>query len=623
MAFAARLSRRNLLGRLEEVGSRSNDASTVASSSRPPSRLGDDEELGIDDDMLRTLTVPHNVDTTEFMYGSGWSDGFPLVAPTPARVQRMLLGTARAPSESLGQCPPLYGEVTVERVATNAVMAGCEPKQLRVVLAATEALLSDAFNLMGVSATTMGATPCVLVNGPCRAEAGLNSGVGALGSGTRANACVGRALKLILQNVGGAVLGGTECATLGSPAKFSLVVAEAEESLASGWVPHAVEEGAQPEESAVTVLAVTALSQLVDFSTRDAYPLCDLFAAHLATMYSIGTPWINEVTLFVCPEHQVRACNGCNGCNGASGAVATRVWCHRPARSAAPTSRPRPAHYRRRARPLLTTAAAPLRPLQTTLVRGGIRSKAQLRTFLNQLATIKMGPAVAPVILSSSPGFKGRALALAVFVIGHVAAVLASVLLLLLPLLGLRDCWPAVVGILFAPYRVAGLQKFADGASIKIVVTGGAAGKFSAFAPGFGVGLPPRPTANLSRAAQSMVEGLPPTLSAVDAEGAHDGAWREGRVLLEPTASLERTALQPAARPKALSSDMGTVALIDISKANGCMLLRQLDKLLKRDYPGLKTRHYSKATFSRPMAPTLRRKICDDGCASAIVALAD
>ena len=128
------------------------------------------------------------------------------VAP-PARVKHMLTGTARNPDEILGHCAPMYGEVSIEKVAINAVMAGCKPQHLRIVLAAVEAMLTDEFNIHGVHATTMGATPAVIVHGPARHEAGLALEHGALGSsGTRANTTIGRALKLLLQNCGGARL---------------------------------------------------------------------------------------------------------------------------------------------------------------------------------------------------------------------------------------------------------------------------------------------------------------------------------------------------------------------------------------------------------------------------------
>ena len=117
----------------------------------------------------------------EAMLAAGWSDGLPLIPPTADRVAAMMAGTAREPTESLGLCPPMYNTCTVGKVAANAVMAGCEPSHLRVVLAAVEAMLDEPFNLHGVHATTMGATPCVIVSGPIR-RVGLDCRT-ALGSG--------------------------------------------------------------------------------------------------------------------------------------------------------------------------------------------------------------------------------------------------------------------------------------------------------------------------------------------------------------------------------------------------------------------------------------------------------
>ena len=227
------------------------------------------------------------------MLATGWSDGLPLIPPTADRVAAMMAGTAREPTESLGLCPPMYNHCTVGKVAANAVMAGCEPSHLRVVLAAVEAMLDEPFNLHGVHATTMGATPCVIVSGPVRHEAGLDSSYGALGSGDsrRANLCIGRAVKLVLQNVGGAKLGGTESTTIGTPMKLSMCVAEAEELFDEARVGAvSSRRGANHGDSMVTVLAVTSGPQMVDFTTRDAHTLVNLLGAHLAATYACHHP---------------------------------------------------------------------------------------------------------------------------------------------------------------------------------------------------------------------------------------------------------------------------------------------------------------------------------------------
>lgn len=227
-------------------------------------------------------------DVHEAMLAAGWSDGLPIVPPTVERVEIMLRGTSRDPAEVVGDVPPMYSPATIGNIAANAVLAGCSPEHLRLVIAGVEAMLLDEFNLHGVHATTMGATPCLIVSGSARKECGLNTSHGALGSGSRANACIGRALKLVLQNVGGAKLGGTESTTLGTPCKFTLCVAEAEEALLAGWRPyHAESRGFNLGDSAVTVISCTSgPMQLVDFATRDVVPLLRSLGSHLGVCYA-------------------------------------------------------------------------------------------------------------------------------------------------------------------------------------------------------------------------------------------------------------------------------------------------------------------------------------------------
>jgi hypothetical protein len=166
----------------------------------------------------------------------------------------MLQGTTSLPSKVLGKCPPSFNDATVELVAANAVMAGCAPSHFPIVLAAVEALLDEAFNAHGVNATTMGATPCVIVNGPLPESTKMNFGVGALGSGTRANASIGRSLKLVMQNIGGAVCGGSESTTVGTPMKFTMCIREDEDKCKSeGWSPLHVTRGFKADETVVTV----------------------------------------------------------------------------------------------------------------------------------------------------------------------------------------------------------------------------------------------------------------------------------------------------------------------------------------------------------------------------------
>jgi len=162
-----------------------------------------------------------------------WCDGLPIIPPTPERVAAMLGG--RDGARVLGVMPPLWRQATLEKLAVNAVMAGCEPAAFPIIVAAVEAMLDPTFNLYGVQATTHPVAPLLVVNGPYGRQVGLHAGSGCFGPGFRANATIGRAIRLILLNVGGAWPGRYDMATQGSPAKFAYCIAENE--AASPWGP--------------------------------------------------------------------------------------------------------------------------------------------------------------------------------------------------------------------------------------------------------------------------------------------------------------------------------------------------------------------------------------------------
>jgi len=199
----------------------------TAASNRPPTGEADlaaPATIDIPDDPIAILDA-----FTE----RNWADGLPIIAPTAERVSAMLDG--RDAAKSLGIMPPLWRQVTLEKLAVNAVMAGCEPRAFPIILAAVEAMLDRAFNLYGVQATTHPVAPLLVVNGAYGRQIGLHGGSGCFGPGFRANATIGRAIRLILLNVGGAWPGRYDMATQGSPAKFSYCIAENE--AASPWGP--------------------------------------------------------------------------------------------------------------------------------------------------------------------------------------------------------------------------------------------------------------------------------------------------------------------------------------------------------------------------------------------------
>ncbi len=179
-----------------------------------------------------TINIPDDpIALLEEFTRRNWGDGLPIVAPTEDRVHAMLGG--RDGARTLGMMPPLWRQVTLEKLAVNAVMAGCEPRAFPIIVAAVEAMLDRTFNLYGVQATTHPVAPLVIVNGSYGRSIGLHGGSGCFGPGFRANATIGRAIRLILLNVGGAWPGRYDMATQGSPAKFSYCIAENE--AASPW----------------------------------------------------------------------------------------------------------------------------------------------------------------------------------------------------------------------------------------------------------------------------------------------------------------------------------------------------------------------------------------------------
>ncbi|MGI9328304.1 MAG: TlpA family protein disulfide reductase [Pseudomonadales bacterium] len=250
----------------------------------------------------RRLDIGALDDPFEFMFDQGFSDGLPLVPPTPERVLRMLDGCRRDPQSSIAQMPPNMADLTIEKVAINAVMAGCRPEYLPVVIAALEAICTDEYNIHGVMATTMGASPAIVVNGPIREQIGMNMGLGALGQGNRANATIGRAVRLAVRNVGGAKPGGTERSTLGNSAKFTQCFAEWEER--HPWEPLHVERGFERDDSVVTVFTMSSGPTLmVDQDSRNGRQLGASFGMCLDAIFHPRAHYATNVLLVVCPEH--------------------------------------------------------------------------------------------------------------------------------------------------------------------------------------------------------------------------------------------------------------------------------------------------------------------------------
>ena len=250
----------------------------------------------------RRIEIASHDDEHEFLFDQGFTDGLPVIPPTPERVVRMLSGTERDPQEVVVTVPPNLAPATIEKVAINAVMAGCKPEHLTVVLATLEAICTDEFNCHGVFATTMGASPVMIINGPIRHEIDMNMGMSALGQGTRANAAIGRAVRLAVRNIGGAKPGGTERSTLGGPMKFTMCFPEWEER--SSWEPLHVERGFEASDSVVSVFAMSSgPAQIVDQTSRSASELVGSFALSMRASQHVKAHRAGDVVLVISPEH--------------------------------------------------------------------------------------------------------------------------------------------------------------------------------------------------------------------------------------------------------------------------------------------------------------------------------
>ncbi|MDQ3734443.1 MAG: hypothetical protein M3400_10670 [Actinomycetota bacterium] len=236
-----------------------------------------------------------------FALERGWGDGLPLIAPTPERLAAHLRYCPHDPEESIGTVPPANHEATYEAVAANAVMAGCRPEYLPVIVAAVSALLDPAFNLYGLQATTNPGGPLVLIGGPVAEEIDCNGGGNAFGQGWRANATIGRAIRLILNNIGGAKPQVIDRATQGFPGKYSMCVAE--NRAKTPWPEFHVSRGMEPSESAVSVFSVQGFHNIIDLTSSTAR---DVLLTMSAGMSAWGT---NDMThggqpvIVLAPEH--------------------------------------------------------------------------------------------------------------------------------------------------------------------------------------------------------------------------------------------------------------------------------------------------------------------------------
>lgn len=225
------------------------------------------QEVPNSENILVGDSMKSALDAIEMYYQKGWTDGLPVVPPTQEKVREMVEFSGRDGEEVLGIVPPREGIATIEKIAINAVMAGCLPAYFPVVLAAVEAMLEPKYNLHWVQLSTGGMCPLTIVTGPLTRELGINSGTNLFGSGFRANATIGRAIRLVLWNIGGAVPDIGRKAVLGHPSEYSHCIAERDDT---PWEPLHVERGFAPQDSCVTVVTTTSYQRTDSFLSRMA-----------------------------------------------------------------------------------------------------------------------------------------------------------------------------------------------------------------------------------------------------------------------------------------------------------------------------------------------------------------
>ncbi len=241
----------------------------------------------------------------EDYFERGWTDGLPIVPPTPEKVGAFLAAAGLDAADILGEVPTREVVVTAEHAATNAVMAGCRPEYMPAVVAALRAHLHEKGNCHSTTGTLSGAAQAVILNGPVRSELDVACTAGCFGPGFRANATIGRALRLVVRNVCRAIPGVLDRASFSTPLRFQFCFGEDEED--SSWQPMHVERGFAADDSTVTVASVMGMLSATDFSSRTPEGVCDSILKTIRSRGVAGDRWLGEGTnlvLIVGPEHR-------------------------------------------------------------------------------------------------------------------------------------------------------------------------------------------------------------------------------------------------------------------------------------------------------------------------------
>jgi hypothetical protein len=253
------------------------------------------------------VTLAAEVDEFEFFLEKAWSDGLPVVTPTEARMQRMLQGTRRDPQEVVGHIPPMQEPATVRTVAIHALMAGCKPAYLPVVLGGLKLMLHEVFNMNGVQGTMHGVAPLMIVNGPYARQIALHGGSGCFGPGFRANASIGRAIRLIMMNLGGGLPGVASATIFATPLRYTACLSENVEE--SPWESLAVSKGYGPEDNVITCAMVESPRLCFDDVSQEPVRLLHGLASSMADICSWNMHARSDMVVAMGPQHAALCAN--------------------------------------------------------------------------------------------------------------------------------------------------------------------------------------------------------------------------------------------------------------------------------------------------------------------------
>lgn len=241
------------------------------------------------------------VDEFEFFLEKQWSDGLPVVTPTEVRVQQMLAGTRRDPEELIGTIPPAMEPATVRTVAIHAVMAGCKPDYLPVVLGGISLMLREEFNMNGVQGTMHGVAPLMIVNGPCAKKIGLHGGNGCFGPSFRANATIGRAIRLMMLNLGSGIAGIASATIFATPLRYTACITENTER--SPWETLACSKGYAVTDNVITCAMVESPRLCFDDVSQEPQRLLNGIADSMVAMGSWNMHAQSDMVVAMGPQH--------------------------------------------------------------------------------------------------------------------------------------------------------------------------------------------------------------------------------------------------------------------------------------------------------------------------------